>query len=138
MTPLPPLPDGSLPEIDVRVQVSTKYLPQHSSAARQFFAYVVHIENHTPDSWQLLRRVWYITDALDRQTVVEGEGVIGQQPILPPQGVYIYDSLVTLEAAPGRMKGHYILQDAWGHLGRANIATFALQVPGWEHNRVLN
>lgn len=125
----------SLPDIQVSVEV--KHLPQYSGGSRQLFAYLIRIENISPDSWQLLSRFWRITDALGRETVVEGEGVVGQQPVLPPQGVYVYDSLVTVEAAPARMEGHYIFQDAWGNTGRAEIAPFVLEVPS-AGGRVLN
>lgn len=135
MTPPTPLPDI---HIKVDVQYLAPFSKPDAKPARHLFAYIIRIENHSADSWQLLRRHWHVTDGLGRVTDVEGEGVVGKQPILPPQGVYVYDSLVTLEAAPGRMEGHYIFRDAWGKLGRADIAPFVLALPEGEGGRVLN
>ncbi|WP_420594530.1 ApaG domain [Deinococcus sp.] len=128
-----PKPQPALP--DVRVSVVASHLAAYSRPGRQVFNYVVRIENCAPDSWQVLGREWRILDASRRETRVQGEGIVGQQPIIAPGGVYVYDSFVTLEDAPGQMAGHLDLRDAWGQLGRAAIPAFALVVP---EERTLN
>lgn len=133
------MPHSAAPFLhEIRVLVEVRHIAAYSTPQRQLFAYIIRIENHSETSWQLLRRTWRITDALGRETVVEGEGVVGQQPVIAPRGVYIYDSLVTLEAAPGRMGGEYLLQDAWGGLGRAEVGTFVLEAGQGSGERVLN
>ncbi|WP_221088232.1 Co2+/Mg2+ efflux protein ApaG [Deinococcus aquaedulcis] len=123
----PPQPP-ELPEIEV--QVDPQHLPSHSTPERQVFAYVVRIENRSDQTWKLLARHWEIVDARGRTVTVDGEGVVGEQPILPPGGVFVYDSFVTLDAAPGRMGGHYLMQGAWGEQVRVPIAPFRLAAPG--------
>lgn len=111
---------------DVRVSVEVSYLAAHSAPGRHLFAYVVRIENHSGDTWQLLARHWDIVDGAGRHTVVDGEGVVGERPVLAPGGVFVYDSLVTLEDPPGQMSGHYVMQDAWGVRARVPIPAFGL------------
>ncbi|GAA5513264.1 protein ApaG [Deinococcus carri] len=120
---------------DVRVRVDVSYLPTHSGPERRLFAYVIRIENHSGETWQLLSRHWDILDAGGRETVVDGEGVVGEQPVIPPGGAYVYDSFVTVQDTPGRMSGHYVMQDAWGKQAQVPIPPFVLEVPG---ERMLN
>ncbi len=131
MTDTPLLPTDP----DVRVRVEVQYLAAHSQPGRHAFSYVITIENHSDQTWQLLTRHWKIVDAGGRETTVDGEGVVGQQPHLAPGAVYVYDSFVTVQDTPGVMGGHYGLRDAWGAAGKAIIPPFVLDVPG---ARVLN
>lgn len=48
------------------------------------FSYDITIENNSQETVQLQTRKWYILDALNTIEIVEGEGVIGQQPIIAP------------------------------------------------------
>jgi ApaG protein len=129
------VPDAQPSWPDVRVEVSVLHLADYSRPGRQVFTYVIRIENHDPDSWQVMARAWQITDGTGAQTEVQGEGVVGQQPIIAPGGVYVYDSFVTIEALPGQMQGYYDLRDAWGRAGRVKIPAFVLSVP---EERTLN
>ncbi|SMB89415.1 Co2+/Mg2+ efflux protein ApaG [Deinococcus hopiensis] len=124
-----------LPTPDVRVEVDASHLSGHSVPGRQVFAYVIRIENRSDQTWQLLARHWHIVDAGGRETVVDGEGVVGEQPVIPPGGSFMYDSFVTVEDTPGRMVGHYVMQDAWGARTEVPIPPFMLEVPG---ERTLN
>lgn len=130
--PSPAAPETIQPDIHVSVQV--RHLPQYSTPYKQFFQYLVTINNRTDESWQLLARHWEITDSTGQVTVVDGEGVVGEQPLLPPKGSYTYDSFVSLEAWPGRMGGYYIMRDAWGVQVRVRIPDFGLSLA----ERVLN
>ena len=46
------------------------------------FSYTITIENHSKDTVQLLMRHWEIYDSLNGVTIVDGEGVVGQKPVL--------------------------------------------------------
>ncbi|GMA14129.1 Co2+/Mg2+ efflux protein ApaG [Deinococcus metallilatus] len=120
---------------DVRVSVDVSYLPAHSTPGRRVFSYVIQVENHSDQTWQLLARHWDILDAGGRETVVDGEGVVGEQPVIPPGGAFVYDSFVTVQDTPGRMQGYYVMQDAWGVRAQVPIPPFVLEVPG---ERTLN
>lgn len=119
---------------DVQVSVEVRHVPEYSTAHKQAFQYVVTILNRSEDTWQLLLRHWEIKDATGQETMVDGEGVVGEQPFLPPGASYTYDSFVTVEALPATMQGYYALQDAWGRQERAEIPMFVLSVG----ERVLN
>ncbi|AWN24455.1 Co2+/Mg2+ efflux protein ApaG [Deinococcus irradiatisoli] len=124
--------DHAPPELaapDVRVSVNASHLPAYSQPGRQVFSYVIRIENHAAESWQIVAREWLITDGGGRQTRVQGEGVVGEQPVIAPCGVFVYDSFVTLEDLPGSMSGHYEVRDAWNQRGRVPIPAFALALP---------
>lgn len=71
------------------------------------FAYNITIENQSKETVQLNSRCWRIKDALNNTVIVEGEGVIGEQPILMPGEKHSYTSGCLLFAPFGAMKGHY-------------------------------
>ena len=56
---------------------------------------------------QLLRRTWHITDARGRTQNVQGDGVIGEQPVLEPGESFEYTSGTPLETPSGFMTGLY-------------------------------
>lgn len=71
------------------------------------FGYRVSIENQSKDSVQLASRYWTILDALNNVETVEGDGVIGQQPVLGPGASHTYSSGCLLTSPFGAMQGHY-------------------------------
>lgn len=73
------------------------------------FAYSVTIENQSKDTVQLVSRVWKIKDALNNIQLVEGEGVVGKQPILSPGEKHSYTSGCLLYSPMGAMLGHFKL-----------------------------
>ncbi len=109
---------------DIAVTVRPVYLDAQSDwMARKFvFAYQVRIENAGLEEVQLTRRHWYIRDRDGKAQEVEGEGVIGQQPILAPGEVHEYDSYVILRAPEGTMRGTYLME-------YANGARFSVEIP---------
>ncbi|TXB66261.1 Co2+/Mg2+ efflux protein ApaG [Phaeodactylibacter luteus] len=97
----------------IRVTVEPTYQPAYSNPlqSRFIFAYQVIIENLGTATVQLLRRHWFIWDADGSMQEVEGEGVIGQQPILPPNGRHEYASWCDLTTGIGKMNGTYLMVD---------------------------
>ena len=126
----------SSPDITVSVQVH--HLPAQSTPQRQLFAYFITIENNTDDSWKLLSRHWTITSGDGQQFTVEGEGVVGEQPLLAPGAQYTYNSFVTVDVLPGRMEGHYVMGDAWGQTAQVPIPPFRLDIAPESGERLLN
>jgi ApaG protein len=96
----------------VRVSVQTEYQPDYSSPrqAHYVFAYKVTIENASAHTVQLLRRHWYICDSNGIVKEVEGEGVVGQQPVLEPGDMHEYVSGCNLKTDIGKMKGTYLME----------------------------
>ena len=98
------------PEL-VRVQVLTTYLPSHSQPEDEqyTFAYTITIRNGSDEAVQLLSRHWIITDANDEVQEVRGEGVVGEQPVIPPGEQFRYTSGATLHTPIGCMEGNYTM-----------------------------
>lgn len=96
----------------VKVTVKTQYQPEYSQPfkAHFVFTYLITIENRSDHSVQLLRRHWFIYDTDGTVREVEGEGVIGQQPVLEPGQVHQYTSGCNLRTSIGKMTGTYLME----------------------------
>jgi ApaG protein len=97
----------------VKISVEQFYQPDYSNPQqREFmFAYRVSIENNNAFPVQLLRRHWYIKDSSTEKREVEGEGVIGVQPIIAPNEKYQYISGCNLKSELGQMHGTYLMEN---------------------------
>ncbi|MCH2489500.1 MAG: Co2+/Mg2+ efflux protein ApaG [Flavobacteriales bacterium] len=73
------------------------------------FKYTITIENLSKDAVQLTSRYWLIKDALHKNEIVEGEGVIGKKPVIQPGDRHTYSSGCLLHAPIGSMQGHYTM-----------------------------
>lgn len=96
----------------VRISVETEYQPEYSSPSQYHyvFTYRITIENGSENTLQLLRRHWYIHDANTILREVEGEGVVGQQPVLEPGQSHKYVSGCNLKSGIGKMRGTYLME----------------------------
>ncbi|WP_423147597.1 Co2+/Mg2+ efflux protein ApaG [Rubrolithibacter danxiaensis] len=96
----------------VKVSVETIYQPEYSNPANEhfMFAYKISIENLTDYSVQLLTRYWQIFDSNGSHREVEGEGVVGQQPVIEPGNSHEYVSGCNLKTDIGSMKGTYTMK----------------------------
>lgn len=117
------------PRITVQVQsvyAASQSLPEE---ARFVFAYTVTLRNLGRFNVQLLRRYWLITNGNGRQTEVQSEGVIGEQPLILPSGEFQYTSGAIIETPCGTMEGHYEMVDHHGQIFRIAIPVFRLAIP---------
>lgn len=113
---------------DVTVRVAVSYLPEQSDpvAGKWFWAYHIRIENHTAGRIQLLTRHWRITDGRGAVAHVDGEGVVGEQPVILPGGSHDYVSGCPLGTPFGSMEGFYGLEDEAGDPLEVRIPFFPL------------
>ncbi|MDF2181432.1 Co2+/Mg2+ efflux protein ApaG [Neptuniibacter sp. CAU 1671] len=120
---------------NIEINVETAYLAQQSDPAgkRFVFSYQITITNHNPVAVQLLRRRWVITDGNQQVQEVEGEGVVGETPIIEPDQSYQYTSGAVLTTSVGSMQGYYQMRDEAGEKFRAMIPTFTLARPNALH-----
>ena len=97
----------------VEISVETFYQPDYSNPLNNefMFAYRITIENHNQFSVQLLHRHWYIFDSNGEMREVEGEGVVGLQPVLQPGEQFQYVSGCNLRTEIGRMQGLYSMEN---------------------------
>jgi ApaG protein len=102
----------SLTTKEVRVSAESMYQREYSvPAKRQYvYAYRIRIGNEGNVPVQLLSRTWEVIDGMGNRRVVEGEGVVGQQPIILPGQYHEYTSWVQFETPIGAMCGSYIMQ----------------------------
>ena len=112
----------------VTVSVETFYQPEYSNpvAGDFMFSYRITLENHNPFPVQLLRRHWYIFDSITGHKEVEGEGVIGVQPIIHPSQKYQYMSGCNLQSDMGRMHGVYFMENSPAK------KSFLIHIPAFE------
>jgi ApaG protein len=93
----------------VKITVLTRFQSAYSRPEMNhfLFTYRILIENRSEYSVQLLRRHWYIFDSNGEHREVEGDGVVGQQPVLMPNEIYEYESACNLTTDIGKMSGVY-------------------------------
>jgi ApaG protein len=61
--------------------------------------------------------------------MVDGEGVIGQQPLLAPGDSHEYSSYCVLRSPVGYMEGHYTFSRPDGSRFRVDVPRFELSGP---------
>ena len=115
----------------ITVRVAVSYLAEQSdpSINRWFWSYHVRIENGSDRSVQLLSRTWNITDGRGTVHEVQGEGVVGEMPLIPPAGSFDYVSGCPLDTPNGSMSGSYRMVDENGESFDVSIPKFALLAP---------
>jgi ApaG protein len=115
----------------IEVLVSPEYVDSQINKNGSFFiwAYHVEIENKSSETLQLVNRYWKIIDEKGVIQEVNGEGVVGEQPVILPDNSYQYESGVHLRQPSGIMTGHYQMQKDNGELFDVKIPTFSLDMP---------
>ncbi|MXO74241.1 Co2+/Mg2+ efflux protein ApaG [Altererythrobacter aerius] len=102
----------------ITVRVAVNFLPEQSRPddGKWFWVYHIRIENGSDSRVQLVSRHWRITDARGIVSIVDGEGVVGEQPVLDPGQAHDYVSGCPLDTPHGTMEGFYTfhLLDAQG------------------------
>lgn len=116
----------------VEISVETFFQSDYSNPlnGEYMFAYRITIENHNNFTIKLLRRHWQIFDSNGEHREVEGEGVVGIQPVLQPGEHYQYVSGCNLRTEMGRMQGTYKMENQHTkQLFDVNIPAFDMIVP---------
>ena len=116
----------------VNITVETFYQPEYSNPVNNefMFAYKITLENNNAFPVKLLRRHWFIYDSNGSRREVEGDGVVGIQPLINPGASYQYVSGCNLRTEMGKMLGSYLLENMHNQY-RFNITipAFELQAP---------
>lgn len=93
------------------------------------WAYRIWIENQGPDTIQLVKRTWRITDADGIIQEVKGDGVVGEKPWITPGETYQYTSGTPLSTPSGMMEGIYHMHTKEGKTFDVVIPAFSLDSP---------
>ena len=119
----------------IRVEVKTQYIEEQSSPTEEkyLFSYTVTIVNLGKKPAKLMTRHWVITDGNGQQSEVQGEGVVGETPVIEPDTAYQYTSGTMLDSPLGFMEGYYEMVIDNDESFHAAIPRFRLAVPGLLH-----
>jgi ApaG protein len=96
----------------ILISAITCFQPELSNSyeGKYAFSYKIRIENTTNFTVQLMRRSWQIYNAQGGHYQIEGEGVVGLQPILEPGQVHEYISGCVFDTPIGKMEGLYLFK----------------------------
>ena len=76
-----------------------------------------------------MTRHWRITDSLGNIQEVQGDGVVGEQPVLTPGESFEYTSGTPLGTPSGIMVGTYQMETESGDRFDVDIPAFSLDSP---------
>ncbi len=112
----------------IKISIETFYQQDYSNPLNNefMFAYRITIENTNDFTVKLLRRHWHIFDSNGSIREVEGEGVVGVQPLIHPGDQYQYVSGCNLKSEMGKMYGSYLFENI------NNGTSFSVLIPPFE------
>lgn len=119
----------------IDIEVLPAFIAEQSDPATNHyvFSYTVTIRNNGSTPAKLLTRHWVITDGDGAVQEVNGDGVIGEQPLLNPGEGFEYTSGTFMNTPFGTMHGSYQMLSDSGEKFDAEIPTFRLTVPNALH-----
>jgi ApaG protein len=112
----------------VSIGVEAFFLQEQSNPinSEYFFAYRITIANLTKYPVKLHSRYWNIIDSNGTHRIVEGDGVVGQQPIIESGEHYQYTSACNLRTDIGKMFGYYLFENLF------NKKSFKVAIPEFQ------
>lgn len=118
-------------ELQVKVQ-DVVYMPSLEAPPEKPhpFVYFISIHNHSQVPVTIRGRKWVVREDDGEVTVVEGDGVVGQKPMIEPGGNFSYNSYHVV----GRnavAEGAFFGETASGEWIFTRIPPFRLEVPNW-------
>ncbi|MDH3206101.1 MAG: Co2+/Mg2+ efflux protein ApaG [Gemmatimonadota bacterium] len=115
--------------IRVRVQPRFSLADSAPSDGTFVFSYQVKMANEGDRAAQLLFRHWLIHDSATGDSLVDGEGVVGEKPHLQPGESHEYRSYCVLRSSVGYMEGYYTFARPDGQEFRVEVPRFHLNGP---------
>lgn len=121
--------------VEFTVGVESRYIEAESEPSndRYVFAYTITIRNSGGESGKLINRHWWVTDGQGEVQEVQGPGVVGQQPRIPPGESFRYTSAALIATPVGAMHGHYEFERDDGERFEVPIPAFSLCIPSLIH-----
>lgn len=124
---------GVVEEVPGLIVVLDKLVYQRPGAAvpaetPHAFVYHLTIRNDSQRTVRLVGRKWIVEHADGRRQVLEGDGIVGETPVLAPGVTFSYQSF---HLVPGEAVAHGAFHgvDAEGRRVWVRIPVFALRVP---------
>jgi ApaG protein len=119
--------------VELRVKVDdVVYMPSLDAPPEKPhpFVYFISIHNDSPVPVTIRGRKWVVREANGEVVVVEGEGVVGQRPLIEPGGHFSYNSYHVVARA-AIASGAFFGETATGEWIYTRIPEFRLDVPDW-------
>ncbi|MFM2268914.1 MAG: hypothetical protein RL757_2355 [Bacteroidota bacterium] len=109
----------------ITVRVHVEYQSEYSFPKQGTFLYTyrIVIENDSPDTVQLLHRFWNIKELGLPLRSVNGEGVVGEKPVIESGEKFTYESWTEMNAELGTMEGCYLMQRM------TDLTVFEVKIP---------
>ncbi|NCX95655.1 MAG: Co2+/Mg2+ efflux protein ApaG [Chitinophagia bacterium] len=109
----------------ISVSVESFYQDELSNPLgnEHLFGYRITIENKSLYPVRLISRHWYIYDTIGIEREIQGDGVVGRQPVIAPGNSYQYISAAGFRSEIGKMHGSYLLENLF------NKKKFSVAIP---------
>lgn len=119
----------------IKIDVTTSYIRERSDpvCGRYVFSYSITIRNDGNEGVRLLRRYWHIRDEIGKIQEVNGDGVVGQKPVILPKQTFGYTSAAIISTETGTMRGNYEMEYLSGEKFIAPVDSFLLAIPHVTH-----
>ncbi|MFM7099615.1 MAG: ApaG domain [Verrucomicrobiota bacterium] len=104
-------------------------LPTGTTDRPHSFVYFISIHNDTDTQVTIKGRKWVVSHDDGSVQVVEGDGVVGETPSIPPGGKFSYNSQHLLNTRCATAEGAYLGQDEQGRGVVVRIPRFRMVVP---------
>lgn len=117
-------------DIVVKVQPRFEEISSGLGGGQFEFSYLIFITNRSEHTVKLLTRHWKVVDGFGQIRKVNGEGVLGRQPVLEPGQSHDYISGCNFVTPFGRMQGHYTMERLTdGDRIKVKVPSFDLVAP---------
>tara|TARA_R110002072_G_scaffold64203_9_gene159992 strand:+ start:40702 stop:41121 length:420 start_codon:yes stop_codon:yes gene_type:complete len=116
---------------EILVTATPFYVSEKSSPENDyyFFAYKIIITNIGHTSIKVLNRHWIIRDGKKVEKFINGEGVVGEQPVIAAGDSFEYTSFCPLSTPTGNMRGKYEVQTDEGEKFWIKVPLFFFRRP---------
>lgn len=94
------------------------------------FVYFINVINDSSQQVTLYGRKWFVREHTGELTVLEGEGIVGQRPVLPPKDRFSYNSYHVVAGSGAAWGAFYGISDSNERV-IVKIPEFGMAVPGW-------
>ena len=115
----------------IKINVKTNFLPDLSKIEKSiyYFLYEISIKNESNNKVKLISRHWNIYNSYGEVKKIDGEGVIGQKPVIDSGEIFTYNSYCPINTAFGSMDGFYTMTDHEKNIFKVKIPEFSLILP---------
>lgn len=93
------------------------------------FVYFISIHNDSDRTVTIRGRKWVVKNSRGEVTAVEGDGVVGEFPVISPGEKFTYNSRHVLDTGSAVAEGSYIGLDDRGNRVLVRIPSFEMVVP---------